>query len=273
MQRRSHARETGSTPPAALLALVLAFAALAAAAPPAAAVSRAREEYLAAELAAARGRSLYLVLDPRSQAVDLKVDGFLLHRFVVERALLGTPWGAGTPIWPALGFRLVSDVPAPDRQPIPIRHPGPAATGAGATAGAGVAAGASLSGVASSSAMGSRSGMAPRSGVTSRSTAAAVAEVPAGMPQDSLRQVPSHYLLRFAPDLDVLVVGSRGTLDGGSLLWRLGRRLREGWQVAADRLAGRRVTPRLLLVMAPDEARRLFVALRADTRLLIAAAD
>jgi hypothetical protein len=259
--RPRRARAAGRTPPAALLALVLGFAALAAGAPPAAAVSRAREEYLAAELAAARGHSLYLLLDPRSQAVDLKVDGFLLHRFVVERALLGTPWGAGAPAWPALAFRLVSEVPAPDRQAIPIRHPdprpipqpGPPPGGAAAVA--------------------ARSDAPSRSGAASRSAEGAAAEVPAGMPQDSLRQVPSHYLLRFAPDLDVLVVGSRGMLDGGSLPWRLGRRLREGWRVAADRLAGRRVTPRLLLVMAPDEARRLFVALRADTRLLIAVAD
>jgi hypothetical protein len=220
-----------------LLGFALA-AALVASGEPAGAISRAREQYLAAELAAARSRSLYLVLDPRSQAVDLKVDGFLLHRFAADRALLGSPWGTGTPVWPALIYHLTSDVPAPDREQIPIRPPSPP----------------------------------PPRGVRSMASPAGV-EPPLGMPQDSLRQVPSRYLLHFEPDLDLTVVGQDGAVDLSTLLWRLGRRWREGWQVAGDRLAGRQVTPHLLLVMAPDEARRLFLSLRSDTRLLIAVAD
>jgi hypothetical protein len=274
--------------PTTAAALVLA-AVLAASGSPAGAGSRAREEHLAAELAAARSRSLYLVLDPHGHALDLKVDGFLLHRFAVEQALLGTPWGAGAPAWPALVFRLVSDVPAPDRQPIPIRQPMPASGAAGAALAGGGAAGATPAGrgATGTPAAGETTratgatGTAPpeagtaaaRADTAARAAAAAAGEIPPGMPQDSLRQVPSRYLLRFAPDLDVTVVGQGGALDGEALLWRVRRRLAEGWRVAADRLAGRRVVPRLLLVMAPDEARRLFLALRSDTRLLIAVAD
>ena len=43
-----------------------------------------RAASLTAELAAARGDRLYLVLDPAIPAIDLKADGLLLRRFRVE---------------------------------------------------------------------------------------------------------------------------------------------------------------------------------------------
>jgi hypothetical protein len=189
------------------------------------AISNAREQYLAEELAAARSRALYLVLDPRTSVLELRVEGFVLHRFVASSALLGSPWGGGAPVWPAIALRLASDLPEPDRQTIPIvRRP---ATPRGATPPA--------------------IELAPQ----------------------NLSQAPSYYVLRFEPELTVTVVGEGSVFDSGGPLWRALRRLREGWEILGARLAHRPVAPNLLILLPEEESRRLFVALRSGTRLLI----
>jgi hypothetical protein len=172
--------------------------------------------FLAAELAAARDRRLYLVVEPEETAIDLKVDGFQLHRFPAHQALFGVRRLGGGPVrWPATSFRLITDILERDRLPIPIGRP------------------------------------------------------PDDPASASLEHVPTHYRLRFEPALDVVVEGETAGLDPRALLWRLGQRLRDGWEALADAATGAPTLPRLLLRMAPDEAQRLFVALRRDIRLLV----
>ena len=185
-------------------------------APAQAANGAAHTAFLAAELEAARGRRLYLVVEPGEAAVDLKVDGFLLHRFPAHQALFGVRRLGGGPVrWPATSFRLITDVLERDRLPIPIGRP------------------------------------------------------PDDPASASLEHVPTHYRLRFEPALDVVVEGEAAGLDPRALLWRCGQRLRDGWEALADAATGAPALPRLLVRMAPDEAQRLFVALRRDIRLLV----
>jgi hypothetical protein len=186
------------------------------AAPQAAANVAARTAFLAAELEAARGRRLYLVVEPGETEIDLKVDGFLLHRFPAHQALFGVRrLGGGAVRWPATSFRLITDILEPDRLPIPIGRP------------------------------------------------------PDDPSPASRERVPTHFRLRFEPALEVVVEGEAGGLDPGALLWRLGQRLRDGCEALADAATGAPALPRLLVRMAPEEAQRLFVALRRDIRLLV----
>jgi len=180
-------------------------------------LARAREA--ARERVEARSHHLYLVLDPPSRCLDLKVDGLLLHRFRASEASFGVPWlAAGKPAWPALRFRLVTELPALDRPQIPIKSGGPDADLPVATA---------------------------------------------------LERMPTHYPLVFDPPLEVVVLGQAGALALPGRLWRLRQRLSEGWENLAHRLRHEPVTPRVLFVLPPDEARRLLLSLRPATTLLI----
>jgi hypothetical protein len=202
---------------AALLTLLLAAAASAA---PIASGGRAGS--LAAEVEAARGRHLYLLLDPRGPHVDLKASGVLLHRFPVESALFGSPRLGGGDAWPAASFQLVSELPEPERPEVPIQK------------------------------------AAPREARTTLGDPVAEA---------NLEGVPTHYRLRFAPDLDLSVLGEAGS--PADRLWRLRHRLLEGWGNLARRLTGEPTPPRVVLFMKPEDARRLFVAIKPDTRLVV----
>lgn len=186
----------------------------------------ARELSLSAEMKAARGRKLYLVLDPRGPHVDLKASGLLLRRFPVESARFGSPRLDGLdPSWPAASFRLVSELPEPERPKIPIQaqeeKPSPA---------------------------------------TARPVQTAEAD---------LEGLPTHYRLRFAPGLDLSVLGEAGVADLPGRLWRLRHRLLEGWGGLANRVLGEPVPPRVVLFMTPEEARRLFVALQPEAELIV----
>jgi hypothetical protein len=193
-----------------------------------ASASGGRTVSLEAELEAARGRELYLLLDARGRWVDLKASGLLLRRFPVESALFGSPrLGGGDGVWPALSFRLVSELPEPERPKIPIQAP---------------------------EAPEDRSGR-PALGkpVTEADTSG----------------VPTHYRLRFEPSLDLSILGEAGVEGLPGRLWRLRHRLVEGWAALAHRLLGEPVPPRVVLVMRPEEARRLFVALRPEARMVV----
>lgn len=193
----------------------------------AAATEGGRAGYLAAELEAARSHELYLLLDPRGPQIDLKASGLLLQRFPVESALFGSPrLGGGDASWPAASFRLVSELPEPERPQVAIgKSAPPEAAGLGKP-----------------------------------------------VTEADLDGVPTHYRLRFAPALDLSVLGEAGVPDfpgRPGRLWRLRHRLLEGWGALARRLTGEAVPPRVVLFMRPEDARRLFVALKADTRLVV----
>jgi len=192
--------------------------------PAAAAASGGRAGSLAAEVEAARGRGLYLLLDPRGQHVDLKASGVLLRRFPVESALFGSPRLGGGDAWPAASFQLVSELAEPERPKVPIRKAAPPE--ARATLGDPVA-------------------------------------------EANLEGVPTHYRLRFAPGLDLSILGEAGSPNLPSRLWRLRHRLLEGWGNLARRVTGEPTPPRVVLFMKPEDARRLFVAIKPDTRLVV----
>lgn len=184
-----------------------------------------REASLEAELEAARARDLYLVLDARGRYLDLKSNGILLRRFSVESALYGSPrLGGGDAVWPAVSFRLVSELPEPERPKIPIQQAVPPTDRAGL-----------------------------------------------GQPvtEASLEGVPTHYRLRFEPALDLSILGEAGVADLPGRLWRLRHRLLEGWGALGHRLLGEPVPPRAVLFLKPEEARRLFVALKPEARLVV----
>jgi hypothetical protein len=183
---------------------------------------------LEAELEAARGRELYLLLDARGRWVDLKANGLLLRRFPVESALFGSPRiGGGDEAWPAVSFQIVSELPEPERPQIPIQAPE------------------------------APDGSSGRPGLGKPVTEA------------DLSGVPSHYRLRFEPALDLSVLGEAGVEGLPGRLWRLRHRLVEGWGALARRLLGEPGPPRVVLVMRPEEARRLFVALRPNARMVV----
>jgi hypothetical protein len=183
---------------------------------------------LEAELEAARGRDLYLLLDARGRWVDLKANGVLLRRFPVESALFGSPRiGGGNEAWSAASFRIVSELPEPERPRIPIQSPGVPDDHSG------------------------------RTGLGKPVTEA------------DLSGVPTHYRLRFEPALDLSVLGEAGVEGLPGRLWHLRHRLVEGWGALARRLLGEPVPPRVVLVMRPEEARRLFVALKPEARMVV----
>jgi hypothetical protein len=182
-----------------------------------------RAASLEAELAAARARDLYLVLDARGRYLDLKANGILLRRFPLEGALYGSPrLGGGDAVWPAVSFQLVSELAEPERPKIPIQQAVPAS--ARATLGKPVT-------------------------------------------EASLEGAPTHYRLRFEPALDLSILGEAGMAAGG--LRRLRHRLLEGWGALGRRLLGEPVPPRAVLFLKPEEARRLFVSLKPETRLVV----
>src|SRR5215213_11283401 len=184
-----------------------------------------REASLEAELQAARERELYLVLDARGRYVDLKSKGILRRRFPVESALYGSPrLGGDDAVWPAVSFRLVSELPEPERPKIHIQQAVP-----------------------------------PKERAT------------LGQPgtEASLEGVPTHYRLRFEPSLDLSILGEAGVADLPGRLWRLRHRLLEGWGALGHRLLGEPVPPRAVLFLKPEEARRLFVALKPEARLVV----
>ena len=181
-----------------------------------------------AELEAARGRDLYLLLDARGRWVDLKANGLLLRRFPVESALFGSPRiGGGDDAWPAASFRIVSELPEPERPRIPIQAPE------------------------------APDGRFGRPGLGKPVTEA------------DFSGVPSHYRLRFEPALDLSILGEAGVEGLPGHLWRFRHRVVEGWGAFARRLLGEPVPPRVVLVMKPEEARRLFVALKPDARMVV----
>jgi hypothetical protein len=203
-------------------------------------IERARAAALAAELAAARSHQLYLVLDPATPALDLKVDGLLLRRFPVESALFGrSRLAEGEYTWPAYGYSLVSQLDEPERPKIPIQTP------------------------TATPPAGAKPGFDPSHANPAVSPAS----------EDLLARAPTHFRLRFDPALDVSILGEAGVANLPGRLWRTRHRLIEGWEALLLRLRGQTVPPRVVLYLTPEEARRLFLALLPKMRLVLAAPE
>jgi hypothetical protein len=232
----SGCRRTAGT---AILALLLV-----AAAPVRPPGERTRAGSLAAELGAARSHQLYLLLDPRTPALDLKVDGVLLRRFPVESALFGrSRLAGGDYAFPAFAYTLVSQLDEPERPKIPIQAPAtePAAPPE----------------------PGAKPGFDPHH--------ANPAVRPAS--EDLLARAPTHFRLRFDPALDVSILGEAGVANLPGRLWRTRHRLIEGWEALLLRLRGQTVPPRVVLYLTPQDARRLFLALLPRIRLVLQAPE
>lgn len=213
--------------------IALAFA-LALAASGAAGAGPARDAAaaaLAAELRAARSHQLYLVLDPAASRLELKADGVLLHQFPVESALFGRSRLAGG----ELAWPAASFILVSElEEPDRPRIPIQSAEAA-----------------------------AEEATPTSTRVSAAREEV--------LAETPTHYRLRFVPTLDVSVLGEAGVSHLPGRVWRIRHRLVEGWEAVLLRLRGKPVPPRVVLTMTPREARRLFLVLLPETRLVVRA--
>ncbi|HEV7517726.1 MAG TPA: hypothetical protein VGR07_15610 [Thermoanaerobaculia bacterium] len=223
----------------AVLALLLL-----AAAPPRRPGERARAGSLAAELGAVKSHQLYLVLDPRAPALDLKVDGVLLRRFAVESALFGrSRLAAGDYAFPAYAYTLVSQLDEPERPKIPIQAP--------------------ATEPAAAPEPGAKPGFDPHHANPAVSPAA----------EDLLARAPTHFRLRFDPALDVSILGEAGVANLPGRLWRARHRLIEGWEALLLRLRGQTVPPRVVLYLTPQDARRLFLALLPRIRLVLQAPE
>jgi hypothetical protein len=205
-----------------------------------AASEAARTAYLAAEVEAAASGDLYLVLRPAAGRLDVACRGMDLHTTPLDGARLVPAPGGGPPRWPALAFRLtgsLADIRRPEIEP-----PSP--------------------------------GAAP---------APPVAPTPAGGVdfatrdrEEKLGRAPAAYLLRFDPALELEVRPvPAGSADAGgrSLAARVAGGARAIARVAG-RLTGRftgsgDAPPRLVLELSEPEARRLYLTLEPEIRLLI----
>ncbi len=226
------------------LLLLLACGIASAAAPVRKPGERARAGFLNAELGAVRSHQIYLVLDPRVPALDLKVDGVRLRRFPVESALFGRSRIAGGDYaFPAYAYTLVSQLDEPERPKIPIQNP--------------------AAEPAAKPEPGAKPGFDPNH--------ANPAVGPAS--EDLLARAPTHFRLRFDPALDVSILGEAGVANLPGRLWRTRHRLIEGWEALLLRLRGQTVPPRVVLYLTPQDARRLFLALSPRIRLVLAAPD
>jgi hypothetical protein len=186
---------------------------------------------LTAELRAARSHKLYLVLDAAASRLELKADGLLLHQFPVESAVFGRSRLAGGDF----AWPAASFILVSElEEPDRPRIPIQSAEEA-----------------------------SPEAAPTSTRVSAAREEV--------LAETPTHYRLRFVPTLDVSVLGEAGVSHLPGRVWRIRHRLVEGWEAVLLRLRGKPVPPRVVLTMTPREARRLFLVLLPETRLVVRA--
>lgn len=200
--------------------------------------ANARRAFVEAEIEAAKSGALYLVLDPRAQQLNLKCEGVLLHRFALTGARFAPPpRSAGPARWPAIAFTLATGLAEPERPE--IVPPKPDAADAPAPA--------------------KPEPTTPTGGI----------DFAARQREEILRRAPSRYLLTFSPGLEVSVVGVAGTAADASP--GLAPRLAEGWRRLRRWFAGPTLPPRVTLEIPEDEARRLFLDLQPDLRLLVAA--
>jgi hypothetical protein len=237
--------------PIAVLSLLGLFAgsALAAGAPDAALL---RASFLTEELAAAKSQDFYLVFDGNAPALDLKIEGVRVHRFALDKAEFGQSRlaGAGRHQWPAVSFKLVSEIPEPDRPQVEIQKSDEADKKQDAAVKQALAKGQQPTGELSQTA----------------------GEKLAHMNQQDNASAPLTYALQFNPDLVLVVRGEPRAMDFGSRMRRIRYALQEGWQGFYLWLTGKPVTTRVVVYLPPEDARRLFKVLTPEMKLLVYAA-
>jgi len=234
--------------PIAWLALLglSAASALAAGAPDPALL---RASFLTEELAAAKSQDFYLVFDGGAPALDLKIEGVRVHRFALDKAEFGQSRlaGAGRHQWPAVAFKLVSEIPEPDRPQVEIQQSDEADKKQDAAI---------------------RQALAKGQQPTAELTQTAGEKI-ARMNQQDNASAPLTYALQFNPDLVLVVRGEPRAMDLGSRLRRIKYALQEGWQGFYLWLSGKPVTTRVVVYLPPEDARRLFKVLTPDMKLLV----
>ena len=216
----------------------------------------ARAAFLQKEYEAAKGQKFYLVLDPASRALELRVIGVTVKRFPLERAMIGVSrlHGGGTAQWPALGFTLASEVDEPDRPVITPPTAGQEQASVQAASGTG-------------------GPTRPRWGRERRRQRRRQAGL-AGRSLSSFREqtyagIPPVYRLHFEPDLDVVIRGEPPAQDFKSRMRRQWFHFQEGWTGFRHWMSGQPISTRVTLFMTPDDARRLYLALDPSIPLLV----
>jgi hypothetical protein len=208
-----------------------------------------RRSFLAEELTAAKSKEFYLVLDADAPSIDLKIDGVRVHRFGLDRAEFGhlRTAGSGTWQWPAVSFRLVSEIPEPERPQIEVQRTDEEDKAADEKIKKALA-----------------RGQKP-AGELSRTAGEKVAELNRTEDPDA----PTMYRLQFEPEMVLVVRGEPPQTDWRSRARRARYTLIEGWQGFGLWLADKPAPARVVVHLPPQDARRLFKALTPEIRLLI----
>jgi len=229
--------------------LLVAVVALPAAAAAPAAGAGPRLAFLTEELAAAKSKQFYLVFDASGPAIDLKIEGVRVHRFALDRADFGQSRlaGAGPRQWPAASFRLVSEVPEPDRPQIKVEKAAAADKARDAAIKAALERGEQPAGELSQTA----------------------GEKVARLYQTDDADAPLTFRLQFEPDLVLVVRGEPRAMDLGSRTRRVKYALLDGWQGFSVWLRNEPVATRVVVHLPPEDARRLFKVLTPQIRLLV----
>lgn len=208
-----------------------------------------RRSFLAEELTAAKSKEFYLVLDAAAPSIDLKIEGVRVHRFELDRAEFGQlrTAGRGARQWPAVSYRLVSEIPEPERPQIEIQRADEEDKEQDEK-------------IKKSLARGQKP-----AGELSKTAGEKVAELNRKEDPDA----PTMYRLQFEPGLVLVVRGEPVQTDWRSHARRIRYTLIEGWQGFGLWLTDKPAPARVLVHLPPQDARRLFKALTPEIRLLI----
>lgn len=191
-----------------------------------------RAAFLQEEIRLAKSKQLYLVLDSEAGTLTLKRQHVDLLTLPVEaRAGLSRLGGIHRLTWPALSFTHDSKLPEIER---PLVNP------------------------------------PQKAADDSTAVVPITVEALQAVRDRFLQGLPSSFQLSFAPDLDVIVRGESRPPTLADRRHRAGRSLAESWRNLGNLLTGHRPHRlRLLLVMTPQEARRLYLALEPELSLLV----
>lgn len=208
-----------------------------------------RQAYLAAELAAAKSKAFYLVFDPGASALDLKIEGVRVHRFVLDRAEFGQSRFSGSDErrWPAIAYTLTTDIPEPERPRIEIQKQEEVDKALDEAIQKAIA-----------------RGKKP-AGELPETAGEKVAKQSALEDPDA----PLQFVLEFDPGLVLVVRGEPAAAGFGDYMRRLGHALVEGWAGLVHRLGGDPAAVRFVAWLPPQDARRLQKALAPELKLLL----
>lgn len=197
-----------------------------------------RQAYLVEELAAAKSEGFYLVFDPASPSLDLKIEGVRVHRFPLDSAEVGLPrLGSGAePQWPAVAFALATKIPEPERPRIQVQKQEDVDKALDAAIKRAIARGKKPTGELSETA----------------------GEKVAKQVKPPDPEAPVNFELEFDPGLVLVVRGEPEATDVASRLRRLRYTLVEGWEGLLRSFGHETRTTRLVVYLKPQDARRLW---------------